>query len=150
VILHFLDTSALIKNYIAEVGSAWLQHLVAPTTGNIIAISAVTRVEVAATLARRRRDGSITPADVVSIYGHFLTQVEHSYLVLEVHTDVLNRAALLADRYVLRSLDAIQLACAIYTQHMLGEPLTFVCADTNLLTVATQEGLTTDNPLLHL
>jgi hypothetical protein len=64
VTLYFLDTSALIKRYVSEIGSVWVQSVIAPSSGNIITISELAKVDVAATLARRRRDGSLTPAAV--------------------------------------------------------------------------------------
>jgi uncharacterized protein len=149
VTLYFLDTSALIKRYIHEVGSVWTQSIIAPSAGNIIAISELARVEVAATLARRRRDGSLSAAAVSALYTAFLAHTQREYLMALLDSTLLTNAVVLADRHTLRTLDSIQLACALYTQLALQELLIFVCADTNLLSAATAEGLTTENPLNH-
>ncbi len=49
--------------------------------------------------------------------------------------------------------DAIQLAAALTLNDFLTQvgfaPLTFVCADDDLIRSAQEEGLTTDNPNLH-
>jgi uncharacterized protein len=147
--LYFLDTSALIKRYVSEVGSTWVQSLMAPSTANIIAISELARAEVAATLARRRRDGSLNATAVLALYSSFLSHTQHEYVEILVDSDRLSNAAGLADKYILRTLDSIQLACGLYAQLALQEPTTFVCADNYLLSTAIAEGLTTDNPLLH-
>ena len=41
----FLDTSALVKKYMTEVGSAWVSDLTDPSSGNHIILSRVTWVE---------------------------------------------------------------------------------------------------------
>jgi uncharacterized protein len=56
----------------------------------------------------------------------------------------------------LRALDALQLASALVSRHLLVdpsqsevEPTTFVTADTRLLAVAALEGFLTENPSLY-
>jgi predicted nucleic acid-binding protein len=44
---YYLDSSALVKRYVAETGSAWLQSIVAPATGHLLLTSRITTVEVA-------------------------------------------------------------------------------------------------------
>lgn len=51
--MYFVDTSALLKRYVREVGSQWLQNLVAPASGHIINISRLTKAEITSALARR-------------------------------------------------------------------------------------------------
>lgn len=53
---YYFDTSAIVKRYLPEVGTNWVRSLVDPASGNIIMISEVTIVEVAAALAARHRD----------------------------------------------------------------------------------------------
>ena len=64
-------------------------------------------------------------------------------------TNILTIASKLLDQHILRALDAIQLACAIYARNLLDEPVTFLSADNNLLLAATAEGFATDNPNTH-
>jgi predicted nucleic acid-binding protein len=46
VAVLYLDSSAVVKRYVAEIGSAWVQGLTAPAAGNRSWIAAVTGVEV--------------------------------------------------------------------------------------------------------
>lgn len=55
----------------------------------------------------------------------------------------------LLDQHILRALDAIQLACAVYARDLLDEPMTVLSADNNLLLAAAAEGFGTDNPNNH-
>jgi len=57
------------------------------------------------------------------------------------------------ERYPLRAYDAVQLASAIFARSGMqaagASPLSFLSADTRLLTAAQAEGFVTDNPNLH-
>ena len=62
---------------------------------------------------------------------------------------IIRQARALVVRYKLRTLDAIQLACAMDAMTNLGETLTFVSGDNDLLTAAVAEGFIFDNPYMH-
>src|SRR5258708_4697979 len=100
-------------------------------------------------LARRQREKSISPSDVAAAQKDVLVHVEREYLSVAVESDVLMQARLLVGKYVLRTLDAIQLSCALKATATLGESMTFVSADKNLLAAAVAEGFVTDDPKLH-
>ncbi len=55
--LTYLDTSGLVKRYVPEVGSAWVEQLCRrePVSTSLIAIP-----ELASALARRTREGALT------------------------------------------------------------------------------------------
>jgi predicted nucleic acid-binding protein len=54
VSLYFLDSSALVKRYVAEAGSSWIQSLAEPTAGHALFIARITWIEVLSALARRQ------------------------------------------------------------------------------------------------
>lgn len=58
--LFYLDTSALLKQYVQEVGSGWLATLAVPSAGNIFATVLITKAEVQAALAAKFRQGGLT------------------------------------------------------------------------------------------
>ncbi|WP_445241306.1 type II toxin-antitoxin system VapC family toxin [Microcoleus vaginatus] len=43
---YFLDTSALVKRYVPEIGSEWILSITDPARDNDLAISQITWVEV--------------------------------------------------------------------------------------------------------
>jgi predicted nucleic acid-binding protein len=51
----FLDSSALVKRYFLEQGTAWSRTLLDPTIGNVISVAEITLVEVAAACAAKHR-----------------------------------------------------------------------------------------------
>jgi len=68
---YYLDTSALIKHYVAESGSAWLDSVVFQADDVLILTSRVTMIEVWSALARRRREASISPQHHVDALDAF-------------------------------------------------------------------------------
>jgi len=56
---YYLDTSALIKHYVAESGSQWVEAVIFGSADTVSLTSRVTMVEVWSALARRRREASI-------------------------------------------------------------------------------------------
>ena|SRR5262245_51112593 len=58
----YVDTSALVKRYVAEVGSAWVRRLLAHPAQYVIYTSALSQVEVISALQRRVREGSLAEA----------------------------------------------------------------------------------------
>jgi uncharacterized protein len=70
-------------------------------------------------------------------------------LLIDLDETVLDRARDLLLKHPLRTLDAIQLACALEAAHLFNIQPNFISADTRLLTAASAEGLPTDDPNLH-
>ena len=61
VTAYFLDSSALVKRYVAEVGTAWIQAMTVPAARNALLIARITWVEVLSALIRRQREGGLSP-----------------------------------------------------------------------------------------
>jgi predicted nucleic acid-binding protein len=53
VAAYFLDSSALLKRYISETGTSWIQSLMAESTGNLLIVAQITWVEIHSVFARR-------------------------------------------------------------------------------------------------
>jgi predicted nucleic acid-binding protein len=146
---YFLDTSALAKRYLVETGSGWIKSFFLPTLNQVIVISELTPVEMFSLLARRQREGYISPQDAAAFRADFLVHFEKQYLVVNLESSILLQARSLVTNYKLRTLDAIQLASAIHASNILGEPLTFLSGDIDLLNAASSEGFAVDNPNVH-
>ncbi|MFP4439164.1 MAG: type II toxin-antitoxin system VapC family toxin [Chloroflexaceae bacterium] len=75
------------------------------------------------------------------------------YEIVAVSRAIISRAVALTQDYRLRGYDAVQLATALVAnaQYVAASlpALTFVAADTDLITVAQAEGLVSENPNLH-
>lgn len=147
---YFLDSSALVKRYIPENGSAWINAIASPSTGNLIIISRITWVEVLSALARRQREGSFSEADVDLIIQQFRFDLNNQYQVVEFDQALAESAGQLVNQYPLRAYDSVQLASVLRIQPIFASAtstsLVFLTADDRLLTIAQTAGLLTDNP----
>ena len=81
---YFVDSSALVKRYVPETGSAWIRALSAQQTGNSLFIARITWVEVLSAIARREREGSLTPTDRILIIQRFRSDLNNQYQVIEL------------------------------------------------------------------
>ena len=150
----YLDSSALAKRYLAEVGSAWVKTLVDPAGGNTIIIAEITRVEVAAAIAARHRiTGGLSQTERDALVRLLLHHCDQEYSLAHLSNLVTSQAVRLTQNHRLRGYDAVQLATALDVQAATlatGLPgLTFLAADDDLITAARTEGLPADNPRAH-
>lgn len=150
---YFCDTSAIVKRYIAETGSAWLRATIAPQAGNYVFVARITFVEVISAITRRERGKHISATDAKIAKTQFETDYSSEFFNVEISETLILEAARLAEKHALRGYDAVQLAAALETEKeriALGlPPLILLSADTDLNDAATAEGLTVDNPNNH-
>lgn len=149
--VSYFDSSALVKWYLAETGSAWVQAR-CNDPAQIIATVDLSRVEVAAAFAGKLRGNFITPAEYQEARSRLTIDTQKRYQLIPVTSQRMDEAIELTARHKLRGYDAVHLACALYLNRALLEgglsPLTLVAADNDLLNAAQAEGLRTENPNL--
>jgi hypothetical protein len=146
----FCDSSAIVKRYVNEAGSNFVDGLADLKSGNLILLARITRVEVTAAIARRLKNGSITSADSQNALAAFQHDLTNNYFTVEITPILLSSATSLATKHALRGYDAVQLAAALEANDE-GianglAPLTLVSADKELNTAAQVEGLIVENP----
>ncbi len=149
---YYLDSSAIIKRYLTEIGSDWIR-LLCTSEDSIIHIAEISIAEVSATFARAARGLRITDVQRREYLDLFTNDCNESYHLLPVNRLVIDRASILAQRHYLRGYDAVQLACALRANELLTErqslALTFVAADAQLIANAKRESLSAENPNEH-
>ncbi|HCF28668.1 MAG TPA: VapC toxin family PIN domain ribonuclease, partial [Cyanobacteria bacterium UBA11049] len=137
---YFLDSSALVKRYISETGSAWVQLQTDQQTGNLLFIARITWVEVISAFARRQREGSLTSADVAQVENEFRADLNTQYQVIELDSTLAETAGQLVGQYPLRAYDAVQLASVLRIQPAFATTqstsLIFLTADNRLSAIA--------------
>lgn len=146
---YFTDTSALAKRYISEVGSSWMRGLTRASLHNTIIVSAILPIEFYSLINRLLRAKRITPVFARNTRDLFLRHYRTQYITVQIQEKITIAARKLTIRHPLRTLDSIQLACAIQARQDTGASITFLSADTDLLAAAAVEGFAVDNPLLH-
>jgi hypothetical protein len=150
---YFLDSSALVKRYAAETGTAWVTGLINPAAGNLVYVARITGVETVAAIARKRKGHLLSPADADAALRTLGAELSGLFLVIEVSAALLQAAMGYAEKHALRGYDAVQLAALLEAN---GErvrqgltPFTLIAADAELLAAGVAEGLTTDDPNNH-
>ena len=150
---YFLDSSALIKRYVTEVGSGWVEALALPNTGNSLLIAQITQVEVISGISRYKRENVLTANTAKSIRSLFDRHVKQEYFVVDLTASLIQQAEDLLDKHPLRAYDSVQLATALAANSQMATaqltPFVFVSGDKRLLAVASAEGLTVDDPNAH-
>lgn len=146
----FCDSSAIVKRYVNETGSNFVDGLTDLKSGNVILLSRITRVEVTSAIARRLKNASLTTADAQNALAAFQHDLTNNYFTVEITPALLSSAISLATKHALRGYDAVQLAAALEANDErianALTPLTLVSADTELNTAAQAEGLNVENP----
>ena len=152
--ISYLETSALVKRYVVEVGSDWIRTLLKSDRTPTVFTSHLTVVEAVCAFARRRREGVLSPEHHARILTSFDYDSKYLYNLLAVAPAVVQTARALANQHPLRAYDAVQLATAWLANENLvrseQRPLTFICADNHLVAIAQAAGLLTANPSQYL
>ncbi|MEZ8221231.1 PIN domain-containing protein [Candidatus Fervidibacteria bacterium JGI MDM2 JNZ-1-D12] len=146
------ESSAIVKRYVAETGSQWVEEVCDPTQGHQIVICDLCITEVASALSRLQREGRLTIDERDQIYADFLAHCRTEYVLVPITRQMLEEAGTLCFRHPLRALDAIHLAAALHVARAArrqGLTITFVSADDALLNSARIEGLGVENPNWH-
>ena len=134
----YLDTSALLKQYIQESGSEEVIKLLGAANG--IGTNLLTYVEMASAISRAVRMKLIPPDEAQKTWKDFL--VDWELLVrLDVSGQITRRAAALAWEHGLRGYDAVHFASALAWQDAIDTPVTLATYDRELWSVARKEGM---------
>jgi uncharacterized protein len=132
-VILYLESSALVKRYIQEKASqdvnAWIE------AADMVVTGLITRVEVAAAIARVGRMKLITLDETLAALRQFRSEWE-SFHRLPISENTVLRGDVLAVEHNLRGYDATHLACALIWQETLGMPVTLASFDSQLIEAA--------------
>ena len=151
--VYFFDSSALVKRYVVELGSKWVQSITDPASVNTIFIARITGVEVVATVARRV--GATSPSDAATIIAAFRHDFANQYDTLEVTNRLIAQSMDLAETHRLRGYDAVQLAAALEVNRRSlaaglavfgGPPMVLISSDDEINQAAASEGIIIEDP----
>jgi hypothetical protein len=149
----YLDSSVVVKCYVDEPGSAWVRLLIIEPE-NTTVLSEIAIVEVSAALAMSVRMGKLRKSLGRAAYETFHADIAAGiYQLLAVARSTIDEAAGLAQAHPLKGYDAVHLATGLEAARSLADQeivLVFVSGDAQMLRAAGAEGLTTDNPFLHV
>jgi uncharacterized protein len=90
--VYFVDSSALVKRYIHEIGSAWVLNLFNPTLNSEILMAAITSFEIVAAITRRMRNGNASEIEAKYVCNLFKNDLISEYQVVEIIGNIINSA----------------------------------------------------------
>lgn len=130
----YLDTTSLVKLYVAEPESDSVRHLV--ENADIVATAAIAYAEARAAFARRRREGGLRPS-AFAVAKRALDEDWPRYLALDVTAALCRSAGDLAERHGLRGYDSVHLAAYLQVTRAAGKAtVRFSCFDDRLTAAA--------------
>ncbi|MBL7161266.1 MAG: type II toxin-antitoxin system VapC family toxin [Anaerolineales bacterium] len=135
--ITYLDTSALLKRYVEELGSEELKSWW--SLMDLFGSALITRAEMAAALAKASRMGWLEAEEAQRAWSMFLEDWE-SLAVIEITPPLVARAGDLAWSDGLRGYDAVHLAAMLVWQDALGREITLATFDRQLWKAARQRG----------
>ena len=150
--IYYLDSSALVKRYVAETGSAWVKSLFGPATTDQTTIADITGAEIVSAISRKLRSGGISGTDATNALRRFRSDYAHDFDLINISGSIIADAMHLAEVHALRGYDAIQLAAAraaLRGAQLLGNPMFLVSADSGLNRAAVLEGIAVEDPNTH-
>ncbi len=150
---YFFDSSAPVKRYGKEVGTAWVISLFKPSAANRVYVASITSVETISALTRKKRAGNLRPAAAAKAISRLRRAFAGKFRIADIDATIIERANGLAEKHALRGYDAVQLAAALETNDrrlaINAAPIVLISADDALNAAAMLEGLSVDNPALH-
>lgn len=146
---YYFDTSALVKHYHTEAGSAEVDRVLGESASEFL-IARLTLTETISVLAKKVRNGDITDAEFDRLRLRFFSDVTSRVVlpvrIVNAHFD---RAEAIIARHgksrQIHALDAIQLSVALLLPNARRIDH-FVCADQRLCDIAALEGVSVFNP----
>ncbi|HSV43393.1 MAG TPA: type II toxin-antitoxin system VapC family toxin [Candidatus Bathyarchaeia archaeon] len=125
----FFDTSALAKRYVQENGSEQINKIFKNSSHEFF-VSILTLPEIFSAMSRLRRESRLTKKQYQEIKDALLREFD-DFHVCDLTSEVVRQAVELLEKYTLRTLDAMHLACAVMIKADL-----FVSSDTQQIKAA--------------
>lgn len=124
----FFDTSAIAKRYINEKGSETVNDIVFKSKNVVISILCLP--EIFSALNRLKREKAIDAAQYTKIKDIVIRDFK-TFEVCSITPSVVGQAITLLEHHALKSMDALQIACAISIK-----PQIFISSDIKQIAVA--------------
>ena len=140
----FFDTSALVKRYYEERGTAVVDSLIEQDNETVV-ITSLAVVEATSAMRRKHNSDTLSEEELPLLFANFYDEALGNFLVVPLDDVALEHTLDLVLEDDLRTLDSLQLSAALSFAGAVEE-LQFVCSDRELATVAEARGLATICP----
>lgn len=132
----FVDSSALVKRYIEEAGSAKVDALL--NADEKIVVSRLAYAETLSALVRRRNNLDLSDEEFARMLADLRSEWQR-FIVAEMDADALQYLDRVIETYALKGADSIHLSTAVWLMSSGNPGVTFVASDKELLDAARME-----------
>ena len=148
MVVFYFDTSAIIKRYRIEKGTAIVDEILGnPFSQDIFYTSFLTILEVTSSITRLKRSSQLTDYLAREIFSRFRQDIHEHFRILPLDNETATNAISLVEQYGLRSADAIHMATAIYIFCAIaGSAHAMVSSDRELVQAAKSSNIVVLNP----
>ncbi len=129
----FFDSSAFIKRFIQEQGSAEVDEYC--QQASMLGLSIICLPEIMSALNRKVREENLSTEDYLNLKGQIAEDIK-DVQIINLVPEVVESSITLLERNMLRSLDALHLSCAIIWNAEL-----FISSDKRQIQAAENSGL---------
>lgn len=142
--LCFFDTSALVKRYYEEKGTEVVDSIIEDKQNQVV-ISSLSIIETVSAFRRKQNTGEITADEVNTLLSAFFKEALEDFIIVPMEDSILHISFDLILEDNLRTLDSLQLSATVSVDNE-TDGLIFICADSDLVSVANNKELETINP----
>jgi predicted nucleic acid-binding protein len=139
---YFLDTSALVKRYHLETGTACLDAVFSEADATFL-IASITIAELTSAVARKCTEREITQEALRRTLSKFAEDLIADFWILDIERRHIQAAQQLILRHGLRTLDSLQLSVLLSVKSL--SPV-LLSSDARLLSTAEAEGIAVRDP----
>lgn len=129
----FFDSSAFVKRFVEEIGSAEIEMISQQAT--MVGLSIICLPEILSALNRKVCENNLSCAEYKQLKSAIVEDIA-DIQIINLLPDVIEKSILLLELNPLRSLDSLHIACALVWQAEL-----FVSADKRQIQAAENAGL---------
>lgn len=139
----YFDSSALVKRYLEEIGSATVNKII--NDSPVIATAKLTYPEILSAFARKFKAGDFSKTVFHKLLDKFENEWNY-FLVIEFKDELFQIIKHIAANHRLKAADSVHLASALWLKQSIKEDIIFAASDIVLLKSAKTEKLSIINP----
>jgi len=139
----YADSSALVKRYVKEAGSARLAEKL--SSADVVATSKLAFPELLSAFTRKRRSRELSEKSFRATVRRFEEDWK-DFLVVDFHDDLLPLIKTLVVKYALKGADSVHLSSALWLSESSRMSVVFSASDEQLLKAARAERLEVFHP----
>ena len=89
MVVYFFDSSAIVKRYLIETGTAWVGSVTDLATGNKVYLARVTLVEAISAITRKTHGSGLSATGASKAIADFRADFVNEYAVIELTPNVI-------------------------------------------------------------